>query len=139
MTLSPSSTVPVSDAAAALEERLIKVVDIERIRYAHFREGSSIRELARTLHHSRTTIRRALEDPGPWTYRRTRRRPAPVMDAVAPDHRRLARGRRGASTASSATPPGGSGSASATSTTSPVASRPSGRGCEPTGGQACAG
>lgn len=84
MTLSPSSTVPVSDAAAALEERLIKVVDIERIRYAHFREGSSIRELARTLGHSRTTIRRALEDPGPWTYRRTRRRPAPVMDAVAP-------------------------------------------------------
>lgn len=84
MTLSPSSTVPVSCAAAALEERLIKVVDIERIRYAHFREGSSIRELARALGHSRTTIRRALEDPGPWTYRRTRRRTAPVMDAVAP-------------------------------------------------------
>lgn len=73
-----------SDAAAALEERLIKVVDIERIRYAHFREGSSIRELARALHHSRTTIRRALEDPGPWTYRRSRRRSAPVMDEVAP-------------------------------------------------------
>ena len=84
MTLSPSSTVPVIEAAAELEERLIKVVDIERIRYAHFREGSSIRELARTLHHSRTTIRRALDEPGPWTYRRTRRRPAPVMDAVAP-------------------------------------------------------
>ncbi len=60
------------------------MVDIERIRYAHFREGSSIRELARAFHHSRTTIRRALDDPGPWTYRRTRRRPAPVMDAVAP-------------------------------------------------------
>jgi transposase len=84
LTLQPSSTVPVFNAAAALEERLIKVVDIERIRYAHFREGSSIRELARSLHHSRTTIRRALDDPGPWTYRRTRRRPAPVMDAVAP-------------------------------------------------------
>ncbi|MBI2762329.1 MAG: hypothetical protein HYX54_01010 [Chloroflexi bacterium] len=72
------------NAAAGLEEKLIKVVEIERIRYAHFREGSSIRELARTLHHSRTTIRRALEDSGPWTYRRTRRRPAPVVDAVAP-------------------------------------------------------
>ena len=84
MTLQPSSTVPVIEAAAVLEERLIKVVDIERIRYAHFREGSSIRELARALHHSRTTIRRALDDPGPWTYRRTRRRPAPVMDQVAP-------------------------------------------------------
>ena len=84
MTPQPASTVPVFNAAAALEERLIKMVDIERIRYAHFREGSSIRELARAFHHSRTTIRRALEDSGPWTYRRTRRRPAPVMDAVAP-------------------------------------------------------
>jgi len=84
LTLQPSSTVPVIEAAAVLEERLIKMVDIERIRYAHFREGSSIRELARAFHHSRTTIRRALDDPGPWTYRRTRRRPAPVMDAVAP-------------------------------------------------------
>lgn len=74
MTLQPSSTVPVFNAAAVLEERLIKMVDIERIRYAHFREGSSIRELARAFHHSRTTIRRALDDPGPWTYRRTRRR-----------------------------------------------------------------
>ena len=63
---------------------MIKVVDIERIRYAHFREGSSIRELSRTLHHSRDTIRRALTDPGPWTYRRRHRRAAPVMDAVAP-------------------------------------------------------
>ena len=46
MTLQPSSTVPVIEAAAVLEERLIKMVDIERIRYAHFREGSSIRGLA---------------------------------------------------------------------------------------------
>ena len=84
MTLQPSSTVPVIEAAAALEERLIKMVEIERIRYAHFREGTSIGELARALHHSRTTIRRALEDSGPWTYRRTRRRPGPVMDRVAP-------------------------------------------------------
>jgi hypothetical protein len=58
------STVPVIEAAAALEERLIKIVDIERIRYAHFREGTSIREHARALHHRRTTIRRALEDSG---------------------------------------------------------------------------
>ena len=72
------------EAAAALEERLIKMVEIERIRYAHFREGTSIGELARALHHSRTTIRRALEDSGPWTYRRTRRRPGPVMNRVAP-------------------------------------------------------
>jgi hypothetical protein len=31
LTLQPSSTVPVIEAAAVLEERLIKVVDIERI------------------------------------------------------------------------------------------------------------
>jgi len=47
LTLQRSSTVPVFNAAAVLEERLIKMVAIERIRYAHFREGSSIRELAR--------------------------------------------------------------------------------------------
>ena len=44
MTPQPASTVPVFNAAAALEKRLIKMVEIERIRYAHFREGSSIRE-----------------------------------------------------------------------------------------------
>jgi transposase len=63
---------------------MTKVAEIERIRWAHYREGLSIRELARTFHRGRRTIRRALADPGPWTYRRTRRRPCPVMDAVAP-------------------------------------------------------
>jgi len=62
---------------------MIKVAEIERIRYAHFREGLSLRELSRTFHHSRKTIRKALEDPGPWSYRRLATRPAPVMDAVA--------------------------------------------------------
>ncbi len=49
MTLQPSSTVPVFNAAAVLEERLIKMVAIERIRYAHFREGAGIRQLGRFL------------------------------------------------------------------------------------------
>ena len=57
--------------------------NIEEIRYAHFRERSSFRELARSLHHRRTTTRWAFGDIGPWTYRRTWRRPPPVMDKVA--------------------------------------------------------
>ena len=60
---------------------MTKVAEIERIRWAHFGEG--VRELARTFHHSRTTIRRALADPGPWSYRRRRPVNAPVMGPVA--------------------------------------------------------
>jgi transposase len=63
---------------------MTKVADIERIRWAHFREGVSVRELARSFHKSRKTIRRALADPGPWTYREARPRGKPVMDAVVP-------------------------------------------------------
>jgi transposase len=62
---------------------MTKVAEIERIRWAHFREGVSLRELARTFHHSRRTIRRALADPGPWSYRRERPVKDPVMDPVA--------------------------------------------------------
>ena len=62
---------------------MTKVAEIERIRWAHFREGVSLRELARTFHHSRRTIRRALADPGPWSYRRERVPQEPVMGAVA--------------------------------------------------------
>jgi len=67
---------------------MTKVAEIERIRWAHFREGVGIRELARTFHKSRATIRRALSDPGPWTYRETGPRCKPVMDGVAPIIRR---------------------------------------------------
>ena len=45
---------------------MTKVEEIERISWAHFREGASVRELARRLHKSRNTIRRALRDVGPW-------------------------------------------------------------------------
>ena len=68
---------------AAVDRLAAQWTALERIRHAHFRKGASIRESA-TLHHSRDTIRRALVDPGPWTYRRSRRRPVAVMDAVAP-------------------------------------------------------
>jgi transposase len=63
---------------------MTKVAEIERIRWAHFHDGVTVRELARTFHKSRKTVRRALEDPGPWTYRRARPRSKPVMDAMAP-------------------------------------------------------
>ncbi len=61
---------------------MTKVADIERIRWAHFREGVSIRELAMTFHKGRNTIRRALQDPGPWEYRLATPRGNPVMDSV---------------------------------------------------------
>lgn len=63
---------------------MTKVAEIERIRWAHFREGVAIRELSRIFHKSRKTIRRALADPGPWTYREAGPRRKPVMDGVAP-------------------------------------------------------
>jgi len=62
---------------------MIKVAEIERIRWRHFREGVSVRALAREFQRSRRTIRRALADPGPWEYRRQRRRACPVLDPVA--------------------------------------------------------
>lgn len=60
-----------------------KVADIERIRWAHFRDGLSIRQVARVFHVSRNTVRRALADSGPWEYRRRKEALAPVMDPVA--------------------------------------------------------
>ncbi len=62
---------------------MVKVAEIERIRWRHFREGASVRALAREFGRSRRTIRRALAEPGPWEYRRQRRRPSPVLDPVA--------------------------------------------------------
>jgi len=67
---------------------MTKVAEIERIRWAHFREGVSVRELSRRFHASRKTIRRALIDPGPWRYRESQARARPVMDGVAPMIRR---------------------------------------------------
>jgi hypothetical protein len=62
---------------------MIKVAEIERIRWRHFREGVRVRALAREFQCSRRTIRRALADPGPWEYRRQRRRACPVLDPGA--------------------------------------------------------
>lgn len=47
---------------------MLKVEDYARIRRAHW-DGMSIREIARTFHHSRHKIREVLQDPQPRGYR----------------------------------------------------------------------
>ena len=58
---------------------MIKVEEVEKIRRAYFREGLSIREIGRTLHHSRRAIRRAIASADPGQYRRVQVRPTPVL------------------------------------------------------------
>ena len=58
---------------------MIKVEEVERIRWAYFREGMSIRQIGRRLHHSRRVIRRAIESADPGQYRLVQERPAPVL------------------------------------------------------------
>jgi transposase len=55
------------------------VEDREAIRRAFFIEEKSIREIARELHHSRRTIRKALATAEAETYTVTEPRPAPVL------------------------------------------------------------
>lgn len=50
---------------------MLKVADIEFIRHLYFREDWSIRKIAKELHHSRKTVRKALQNAGPWEYRLT--------------------------------------------------------------------
>lgn len=52
---------------------MLKVEDYARIRRAH-RDGMSIREIARTFHHSRHKIRKVLQEPQPQAYTRTKPR-----------------------------------------------------------------
>jgi transposase len=61
------------------DKEMIKVEEVEKIRRAYFREGMSLREIARTLHHSRRVIRRAIESADPGQYRLVAERPAPVL------------------------------------------------------------
>lgn len=58
---------------------MIKVEEVEKIRRAYFLDEQSIREIARTLHHSRRVIRRAIESAEPGQYRLAQDRPAPVL------------------------------------------------------------
>ncbi len=58
---------------------MIKVEDIEAIRRAYFIEGLSRREIARTLHHGRRLVKKAIADPGPYQYQLRKPRAAPVL------------------------------------------------------------
>ncbi|MCJ7810815.1 MAG: IS21 family transposase, partial [Dehalococcoidia bacterium] len=62
---------------------MIDVDEKELIRRAHFLEGLSMRRIARERRHSRHTVRRALEDPGPPIYRRRQPKPRPVLGPYA--------------------------------------------------------
>ena len=55
----------------------------ELIRRKHLIDGLSIREVSRTLGHSRKTIRKALKHPTPPGYQRAQPAPSPVMEPVA--------------------------------------------------------
>lgn len=59
------------------EEEMIKVEERETIRRAYYIEEKSIRQIARELHHSRETIRKAIAaaDPEPYTLQKPRRSP----------------------------------------------------------------
>ena len=58
---------------------MLKVDDYARIRRAH-RDGMSIREIARTFHHTRRKMRQVLREsePRPYTRSRSRRRVRPT-------------------------------------------------------------
>jgi transposase len=62
---------------------VLTVDDYGAIRRAR-RDGMTIREIARTFHHSRPKIRRVLGQPEPIPYTRTKPRPAPVLGPFHP-------------------------------------------------------
>src|SRR5271168_2735878 len=57
---------------------MLTVDDYAKIRLAH-RDGTSIREIARTFRHSRRKVREILAQPQPAPYTRTKPPPAPVL------------------------------------------------------------
>jgi transposase len=60
---------------------MLTVDDYGAIRRAH-RDGASIREIARTLHHARRKVRQALREPEPRKYGRRPPASAPKLDPV---------------------------------------------------------
>lgn len=58
---------------------MLKVDKIERIRQAYYREGKSMRQISRELHHSRHTIKKALDSAAEGSYTLKESRPAPVL------------------------------------------------------------
>src|SRR2546428_11140250 len=58
---------------------MITVEDYEAIRRAYYLEKKSIRQIAREQHHSRRTIRKAIQHVHPHPYLRTIPKPAPIF------------------------------------------------------------
>jgi len=58
---------------------MLKVDKIERIRQAYYREGKSMRQISRELHHSRYTIKKALASAEEGDYTLKDPREAPVL------------------------------------------------------------
>jgi len=63
---------------------MLKVEEIERIRQAYYRDGKSIRQIAKDLHHGRQAVRKALQDAGPREYRQRQPRSSPVLGPFIP-------------------------------------------------------
>ena len=61
---------------------MVQVDEKERIRNAYFIQDRSIREIAKSMRHSRKTVRKALSDPLPPVYTRVAPAPCPVLDSV---------------------------------------------------------
>ena len=76
---------------------MLTVEDREAIRRAYFVEEKSIREIARELHRSRKTVRKALASAETESYRLSGTRAAPVLgpykaridELLAPKNQRL--------------------------------------------------
>jgi len=58
---------------------MIKVDKKEQVRRAFYIDDQSVRQIARERHHSRDTVKRALQDPSQTVYRLQQPRPSPVM------------------------------------------------------------
>ena len=58
---------------------MIKVEERERIRRAYYHEEKSIRQIAREMHHSRATVRKAIASAETDRYTRRKPRKAPVL------------------------------------------------------------
>lgn len=61
---------------------MIKVEEVEKIRRAYYLDELSIREIARTLHHGRRVIRRAIDSAEPGQYKLAQKRPATMLGAL---------------------------------------------------------
>lgn len=66
------------------EKRMLKMANIELIRKLHFKEGRSIRQIAKDLRIARQTIRKALNTNEIPTYKRIKTTSSPIIDPVKP-------------------------------------------------------